>query len=68
MHMGRFFTDFESRHRAPVAVIGADIEKALFAGQDPVGKSISVDGQQFEVIGTMLPARQRPFSAIQITA
>jgi putative ABC transport system permease protein len=53
MHTGHFFGAFESRHHAPVAVIGADIEKALFAVQDPIGKWISVDGQQFEVIGTM---------------
>ncbi len=54
MHMGRFFTDFEDRHRDAVAVIGADVEKALFSGIDPIGKMISVDGQQAEVIGTML--------------
>ena len=54
MHMGRFFTDFEDRHRDPVAVIGADVEKALFSGVDPIGKMISVDGQQLEVIGSML--------------
>ena len=54
MHNGRFFTDFENRHHAPVAVVGADVEKALFAAEDPLGKMISVDGQQFQVIGTML--------------
>jgi putative ABC transport system permease protein len=53
INTGHFFSAFESRHHAPVAVIGADIEKALFAMQDPIGKWISVDGQQFEVIGTM---------------
>ncbi len=54
LHLGRFFTDAESRRRAPVAVIGADVEKALFANMDPIGKTISVDGRQLEVIGTML--------------
>jgi putative ABC transport system permease protein len=44
----------ESRHRSAVAVIGADIQKALFAGQDPIGKTIVVDGRHFEVIGTLL--------------
>jgi putative ABC transport system permease protein len=29
MHLGRFFTEEESRRKAPVAVIGADIEKGL---------------------------------------
>lgn len=54
MHRGRFFTDFEDRHRASVAVIGADVEKGLFGEENPIGKPIVVDGQQFEVIGTML--------------
>jgi putative ABC transport system permease protein len=54
MKAGRFFTDFENRHRESVAVIGADTEKALFSAVDPIGKTISVDGHQVEVIGTML--------------
>jgi putative ABC transport system permease protein len=53
MRAGRFFTDEESRRRSPVAVIGEDVEKALFANIDPVGKSINVDGHQLEVIGAM---------------
>jgi len=35
-------------------VIGADIEKGLFANVDPIGKIIEVGGHQFEVIGTMV--------------
>src|SRR5689334_5704240 len=54
MNKGRFFTDEESRHRIPVAVIGQDLEKGLFANVDPVGKAILVDGHEFTVIGTML--------------
>ena len=54
IHLGRFFSDEESRRREPVAVIGADIEKGLFANVDPIGKMMSVDGHQFRVIGTMV--------------
>jgi putative ABC transport system permease protein len=54
MHLGRFFTDEESHRRMPVAVIGSDIEKGLYANMDPVGKTINVDGHEFTVIGTML--------------
>ena len=54
MHLGRFFTDEESRRRMPVAVIGQDLEKGLFANVDPIGKPILVDGHEFKVIGTML--------------
>jgi putative ABC transport system permease protein len=54
IHVGRFVTDEESRRRAPVAVIGQEIEKGLFANGNPIGKVINVDGHEFEVIGTML--------------
>jgi putative ABC transport system permease protein len=54
LHAGRFFSEEESRHHVPVCVIGADIEKALFANEDPIGKVIAVDGRQLEVIGTMI--------------
>jgi putative ABC transport system permease protein len=53
MEEGRFFTDIEARHHEPVAVIGADVKKALFGEENPLGKNINVDGQIFEVIGAM---------------
>jgi len=53
MKLGRFFTDGESQHRQPVVVIGEDLQKALFAGEDPLNKLISVDGHQFEVLGVL---------------
>src|SRR5579863_6881545 len=54
MHLGRFFSDEESHRRMPVAVIGQDLEKGLFANVDPIGKPINVDGHEFLVIGTMI--------------
>src|SRR5262249_40906462 len=54
MHVGRFFSDEEARRKAPVAVLGADIEKGLFANVDPLGKVILVDGHELTVVGTML--------------
>jgi putative ABC transport system permease protein len=53
IHAGRFFTEEEDRHRVPVAVIGADLEKGLFANVNPIGKTITVDGEEFQVIGAM---------------
>lgn len=54
IHLGRFFTDEENRRRTPVVVIGADLEKGLFANMDPIGKNINVNGHEYQVIGTML--------------
>jgi putative ABC transport system permease protein len=49
---GRFFTETDDRHRRDVAVIASNVVDRLFPNEDPVGKSIVIDGQSFEVIGT----------------
>jgi len=53
MLQGRFFTDTENRHHMPVAVLGEDLGKSFFQGQDAVGKWIELDGHALEVIGIM---------------
>jgi putative ABC transport system permease protein len=49
---GRFFTETDDRHRRDVAVIAADVVQRFFLNEDPLGKTIIVDGQSYEVIGT----------------
>ncbi|HEX4771095.1 MAG TPA: ABC transporter permease [Bryobacteraceae bacterium] len=51
---GRFFTEVEDRHREPVALIGADVQKGLFGEENAIGKEINVDGEQFRVLGTLV--------------
>jgi putative ABC transport system permease protein len=53
MSQGRFFTADENRRRLPVVVLGADLAKGLYSDVAPVGKIITVNGQEFQVIGTM---------------
>src|ERR1700733_4509500 len=61
MQDGRFFSDTENQHRMAVAVIGADVPRALFGGENPLGKWIDVNGHKFEVIGvTKRPANSFP--------
>ncbi|MBA3972967.1 MAG: multidrug ABC transporter substrate-binding protein [Candidatus Solibacter sp.] len=63
MMAGRFFTEFENHHRSPVAVIGEDLYKTLFASGDVIGKDIDVDGHSFQVVGVMRrPANSFPGS------
>ena len=50
---GRFFTEVENEHRAFVGVIGADVKDELFPFLDPVGRSITLNGIPFEVIGVL---------------
>jgi len=54
---GRLFSAVDNLHRRNVAVIGSDIVKRFFEGEDPIGKSILVDGHNFEVIGTLSPRK-----------
>jgi putative ABC transport system permease protein len=49
--LGRGITYEEVRRHAPVAFIGDDIRKQFFEGKDPLGKTIGVDGQPYEVVG-----------------
>src|SRR5271165_6496648 len=48
---GRFFTDFEDLHRIDVAVIGDEINKSFFPGNDGLGQTVLIDGISYEVIG-----------------
>jgi putative ABC transport system permease protein len=50
---GRFFTPADDFHRRDVTVIAANVVEQLFQNEDPVGKTLVVDGHPFEVIGTL---------------
>ena len=50
---GRFFTDFEDEHRAKVTVIGPDVANVLFPNQNPLEKSILINGDEYRVIGVL---------------
>ena len=48
---GRFFTDADDHRKIPVAFLGWDLKDQFFANVDPVGKSITVDGHVYEIVG-----------------
>jgi putative ABC transport system permease protein len=50
---GTFFTELDENTRAHVAVIGADVKKKLFSGQNALGEKIRIDGISYEVIGVL---------------
>ena len=49
--LGRFITEPENRRRLSVVFIGNDLKERFFAGVDPIGKSVTIDGRSFEVVG-----------------
>lgn len=48
---GRYFTPFEMQSGTNSAIIGANIAEELFAGEDPIGKSMKIGGSKVDVIG-----------------
>ena len=48
---GRGITYEEVRRHAPVVFIGNDIRTRFFEGKDPLGKTIAIEGNPYEVVG-----------------
>ena len=57
---GRYFTESEYDHAAPVAVIGWDVQDQLFGHSDPIGRTIRIAGYPVKVIGTLAQAGHGP--------
>src|SRR5271166_1752320 len=50
---GTFFTDLDENTRSRVAILGADVKKKLFSGQNALGEKVRIDGISYEVIGVL---------------
>jgi len=48
---GSFFDDQQDFAHMRVAVIGNDVKKKLFSGQNAIGESIRIDGISYQVVG-----------------
>jgi len=70
---GRYITEADTEHRAEVAMIGHELAKRLFEGEDPLGKSVMLDGKPYEVVGvakelgTTFGQSQDTFAVIPVT-
>jgi putative ABC transport system permease protein len=52
---GRPFTDLEDREGARVAVVGANLARALFGTSSPIGKTLTLSGDSYTVVGELAP-------------
>ncbi len=52
---GRFLTEQENLHAAPVCILGAAIANSLFGLRDPIGRDVRINGLSFTVIGVFEP-------------
>ena len=50
---GSFFTDLDENTRGRVAILGADVKKKLFSGQNALGEKVRLDGISYEVTGVL---------------
>jgi putative ABC transport system permease protein len=50
---GRFLSDLDVENNTKVAVVGTAVINNIFDGEDPVGKTIKIVGQQFKVVGVL---------------
>ncbi|MDO6596981.1 ABC transporter permease [Oceanihabitans sp. 2_MG-2023] len=50
---GRELNFFDVQNNSNLCIIGSDLNKALFENLNPIGKTISVRGVKFTVIGTL---------------
>jgi putative ABC transport system permease protein len=70
---GRYITDSDNEHRADVVMIGHELATRLFQGEDPLGKSVTLDGKPYEVVGvakelgTTFGQSQDTFAIIPVT-
>jgi putative ABC transport system permease protein len=71
---GRYIIDSDVEHRADVVMIGHELAKRLFEGEDPLGKAVTLDGKPYEVVGvakelgTTFGQSQDTFAIIPITS
>jgi putative ABC transport system permease protein len=54
---GRFFTSEEDHRAAHVAMIGASVAEALFPDGRAVGKTLTMDGAEYTVVGVYAKAK-----------
>lgn len=53
METGRSINIIDIQNESKVCIIGANIRKELFFGENPIGKEILINGITYKVIGTM---------------
>ncbi len=54
---GRPFTDLEDREGARVAVLGASLAEALYGSAQPLGRTLTLSGETYTVVGVLAKRR-----------
>lgn len=54
---GRPFTEVEDRQGARVAIVGASLARALFGNESPIGRTLTLGGEAYTVVGELQTRR-----------
>lgn len=54
---GRPFTEVEDRQGARVAIVGASLSQALFGSESPIGRTLTLAGENYTVVGELAKRR-----------
>lgn len=54
---GRPFTEVEDRQGARVAIVGANLSAALFGNESPIGRTLTLAGESYTVVGELAKRR-----------
>ncbi len=57
---GSVFDEDTGRSTAKIAVVGATVAKQLFPSADPIGQTLRINGQPYEVVGVLTSKGQGP--------
>ncbi|HEX2924734.1 MAG TPA: ABC transporter permease [Ruminiclostridium sp.] len=50
---GRFILSFDNDYKLKTAVIGTAVANDLFAGQNPIGQTMKINGEIFKIVGLL---------------
>jgi putative ABC transport system permease protein len=51
--LGRFITETDVEHSTDVAIIGDDVRRVLFGGENPLDKTVEMNGRKYIVVGVL---------------
>lgn len=61
--IGRGFNPLDLDKKTKVAVLGSDMNKDLFIGENPIGKDIKINGLTFKIVGVLKPGSEFELSS-----
>jgi len=54
LEIGRFITQEDVQYARPITVLGSQLAKDMFPNETPIGKTIRMRGQRYQVIGVLV--------------